>query len=433
MTIRDPFPAADLPTRRAFVQNVARTALGVGILPLALHARAPDLLPTTTGGIRPRARNVIHLFFRGGLSQLDTFDPKPGAATQGPVQALRTSADGIQVSQYFPFLARQMDKVCVLNSMTSTQGAHAQGQYFMRTGQELRGTIQHPSLGAWANYLAGTLNPTLPGHVTVGGGNLVTAGFLPPRFAALPIGDPSQGLQNAALPQGVDEDAFRRRLQQLEQMNQAFAQRHATRDVEAYAGTYADAVKLMRSADLTAFDIDLEDRAMHAAYGVGAFGQGCLLARRLVEHGVRFVEVVSDGWDTHNQNFDELEDKCPPVDRALAALLADLDARGLLGETLVVLSTEFGRTPEITANNGRNHFPKAFTCLLAGGGVRGGMRYGSTTADGREIAEHPVTIPDLHATVATALGLPLDQVVHSPSGRPFKVGDKGVPIAAILA
>ncbi len=434
MTIRHTISGSDLPTRRAFVQGLARTAFGVtaGALALPGLARAQTLAGALapTGG---KARNVIYLFFRGGLSQLDTFDPKPGHANQGPVQALPTSADGVQVSQYLPNLARHMDKVCVINSMTSTQGAHAQGQYLMRTGYELRGTIQHPSLGGWANYLRGTLNPALPGHVTIGGGNLPTAGFFPPQFQALPIGDPRQGLQNAALPQGVTDGEFDRRLERLQKMNQAFAERHRNRDVEAYGGMYRDAVKLMRSADLAAFDLELEPQMLAQAYGGAGFGQGCLLARRLVEHGVRFVEVISDGWDTHNQNFDELEDKLPPVDQAVAALLADLDARGLLEETLVVLATEFGRTPEITGNNGRNHFPKAFSCALAGGGIRGGVRFGRTTPDGREVAEHPVTIQDFNATIAAALGLDLDQVVTSPSGRPFKVADKGQAIGRILA
>jgi uncharacterized protein (DUF1501 family) len=156
------------------------------------------------------------------------------------------------------------------------------------------------------------------------------------------------------------------------------------------------------------------------------------LARRLVEHGVRFVEVTSDGWDTHADNFNRLADLCPAIDQALAALLGDLEARGLLDETLVVLTTEFGRTPDIDQDQGRNHYPKAFSCLLAGGGVRGGQRYGSTDDEGREVVSDPVSIQDFNATIAHAAGLPLDYVVTSPTGRPFKVADKGVPITSIF-
>ena len=173
---------------------------------------------------------------------------------------------------------------------------------------------------------------------------------------------------------------------------------------------------------------------MRAAYGAGdAFGAGCLLARRLVEHGVRFVEVMSDGWDTHADNFDRLDDLTPAVDQGLAALLADLDGRGLLEETLVVLATEFGRTPDIDQDQGRNHYPKAFSCLLAGGGIRGGRTYGSTDDEGREVRDNPVSIQDFNATIAAALGLPLDKQVMSPSGRPFLVADKGQPIDELLA
>jgi hypothetical protein len=424
--------ASDPCTRRGFVQGAAKALLGVSVAPGLLAsgntswlARALQTSPPVGG----RARNV----FRGGLSQLDTFDPKPGHANQGPLKSIRTDADGVLLTEHFPRLANHMDRVCVVNSMTSTQGAHAQGQYLMRTGYELRGTIQHPSLGAWTNLLAGTLNSELPGYVTINGGNLPTAGFFPPQYMALPLGDPKQGLQNAALPQGVNEETFNKRLDRLRKMNQAFAERYPQREVQAYAGMYTDAVRLMRSADLHAFDLALEPEMLKTAYGNDDFGQGCLLARRLVEHGVRFVEVVIDGWDTHNQNFDELADKLPPVDQALAALLADLDGRGLLGETLIVLATEFGRTPEITGNQGRNHYPKAFSCLLAGAGIRGGQRYGKTSPDGKEILEHPVTIQEFNATIATALGLPLDKVVTSPSGRPFKVADKGQPVMALLA
>ena len=172
---------------------------------------------------------------------------------------------------------------------------------------------------------------------------------------------------------------------------------------------------------------------MKATYGGTPFGAGCLLARRLVEHGVRYIEVVSDGWDTHADNFDRLDDLTPAVDQGLAALLGDLDARGLLQETLVVLATEFGRSPDIDQDQGRNHYPKAFSCLLAGGGIRGGRAYGATDSQGREVAADAVTIPDFNATIAEALGLPLDQVVMSPTGRPFKVADKGQPILGLFA
>lgn len=443
MTLRNLIRGTDLDTRRAFLGSMARSLLGVGavatfgprsIAQALQNGFTPqDPLPGLTLA-RGSAKSVIYLFLRGGMSHVDTFDPKPGKSTQGPVEALRTRADGLLLGQYLPNLAEQADKICVVSSMSSKQGAHPQAQYLMRTSYELRGTITHPSLGAWCNRLAGRRNPTLPGHVVIGGGSdMPSAGYFPPEFQALPIGSAEDGLQNSQLPKGIDNERFQRRLRQLDNLDKAFAETHADRAVGAYSKAYADAVRLMRSSDLEAFDIELEAPGMRKVYGETPFGSGCLLARRLVEHGVRFVEVVSDGWDTHADNFDRLADLTPAIDQGIAALLADLDARGLLRETLVVLATEFGRTPDIDQDQGRNHYPKAFSCMLAGGGVRGGQRYGSTDDEGREVTTDPVSIQDFNATIAHAVGLPTDYVLTSPSGRPFKVADKGSAITSIFA
>ncbi|MFG0317323.1 MAG: DUF1501 domain-containing protein [Planctomycetota bacterium JB042] len=422
----------DDPSRRRFLADAARGLLGVAVAPfVAPFARAASAVPLAPA----TARHVIYVYLSGGMSQLDTFDPKPGAETQGPTRSIDTAADGVRISEHFPLLARRMDKVAVVRSMQSTQGAHAQGRYHLHTGYELRGTIRHPSLGAWLERLAGTLHPELPAHVSVGGGAYTaSAGFLDPRFTPLPLGDPEEGLPHAHRPAHVPAETFDRRLARLDAMNTAFRQRHPSRDVDAYADLYEQAVKLMDSADLAAFDLSRESAATRAAYGEDRLGQGCLLARRLVEHGVRFVEVVNGGWDTHNDNFETMEELCPPLDRALAALLADLDARGLLDETLVVLATEFGRTPRIVEKrNGRNHHPQAFTCLLAGGGVVGGRAWGATNETGEEIVTEPVRVKDFNATIAYALGLPLDHELVSPSGRPFTVADDGKPVTGLFA
>ncbi|MEM7164672.1 MAG: DUF1501 domain-containing protein [Planctomycetota bacterium] len=429
---------ADSVTRRSFMHGAARTLLGLGTMPLLSRlalaadgtavASAPVLGPAT-------ARNVIYLYMSGGMSQIDTFDPKPGADTQGPTGAIGTNVDGIQLSEHFPLLAKQMDKVALINSMTSNQGAHAQGRYLLHTSYELRGTIQHPSFGAWLNKFGGRNNPTLPGHVAIGGsGSITSRGFFESEFAPLPIGDPTKGLAHSQLAKGVDDKTIDRRLARLKKMNAAFRKKFNNDKVKAYDDIYDEAVKLMRSSDLAAFDISQEPDAVRDAYGRDRFGQGCLLARRLVEHDVRFVEVVLDGWDTHNENFEAMEDKCPVLDRALTSLLVDLDTRGLLEETLVVVATEFGRTPEIKIDrNGRDHFPKAFSALLAGGGVRGGMRWGKTDPSGNEVIDDPVSVQDLNATIGSALGLPLDHTVFSPSGRPFTVAHKGKPVRGIFA
>jgi hypothetical protein len=370
----------------------------------------------------------------GGMSHLDTFDPKPGQETQGPVDALSSNVAGIRVSEYFPELARQMDKVAVINSLSSTQGAHAQGRYFMHTSYFLRGTIRHPDLGAYTAKMLPRVNPLLPANVKVGGNSSgLGGGFLESKYAALPIGDPDAGLQHSQLPPRIETDQFSRRLQQVQKMNKRFAKQYDTKSVRAYSGMYDDAVKLMNSKDLNAFDISQETEATRARYGEDKFARGVLLARRLAEHDVRFVEVDFGGWDTHTDNFRRVADHSAVLDKALSALLSDLEYRGMLDDTLVVLATEFGRTPDIVADrNGRNHYPKAFTCLLAGGGVRGGQVHGKTDNEGREVIEDAVTVPDFNATIAYALGLPLDKEVISPTKRPFKVADDGTPLTCLF-
>ncbi len=420
----------DRPTRRAFLSNAAKTFLGVGTLPLLseiAHAKESKSL----GG---RAKHVIYLYMGGGMSHLDTFDPKPGAETQGPIESLKTNVSGISVSEYFPMMAQQMDKVAVVNSLNSTQGAHAQGRYFMHTSYFMRGTIKHPDMGAYTSLLLPKANRTLPANVKIGGNSSgLGGGFLESKYAAVPIGKPEAGLQHSVLPKRVTEDRFERRLERVRQMNRQFGKRYDTKAVRAYAGMYDDAVKLMKSDDLKAFDLSLESESTRENYGTDGFAQGVLLARRLVENGVRYVEVDYGGWDTHADNFTRVGEKSAVLDRALASLLSDLSERGMLNETLVVLATEFGRTPTIVAdNNGRNHYPKAFTCLLAGGGIRGGQKYGSTDSEGREVVEDQVSVPDFNATIAYALGLPLKEKVYSPSKRPFTVADDGTPITKLF-
>ena len=212
-----------------------------------------------------------------------------------------------------------------------------------------------------------------------------------------------------------------------------FHETYSHKSVRAQSEMYDDAVRLMRSEDLQAFDLTQESEATRENYGNNGFGQGVLLARRLVENDVRFVEVSLGGWDTHSNNFPSVSARASILDQALSTLLADLTRRGMLEETLVVVATEFGRTPRINQNNGRDHFPKAFSTMLAGGGIKGGQAYGLTDETGENVVENKVQVPDFNATIAHALGLPLDKVVLSPSKRPFTVAHKGRPILDLFA
>ncbi|MEO0480097.1 MAG: DUF1501 domain-containing protein [Planctomycetota bacterium] len=419
---------SDDPTRRSFLAGLAATTLGVTALP-RVGAAAQFTRRV------PRARNVIFVYLSGGMSHVDTFDPKPERReVMGPMGIARSSVDGIALGQHLPLLAQRLDRATLIRSMWSNQGAHVQGRYFLHTSYSLRGTIRHPSLGAWLTHADGPDNPTLPPHVTVGGDQYGAAsGYLPQSTAPLPIGDPGAGLQASKLPKGVDQGRFDRRLERLRRMNEEYRQNHPGATVDGYDTAYEQAVSLMQSADLQAFDLSLEDEATRAAYGSSKIGQGCLLARRLVEHDVRFVEVVSGNWDTHVENFEALEERLPDLDRALATLISDLEARGLLEDTLLVVASEFGRTPRITeGRNGRDHHPQAFSTLLAGGGIRRGHVHGRTDELGEEVVEGKVTVPDFNATIAHALGLPIDHEFQAPSGRPFKIADKGRPVLEVF-
>lgn len=426
--------------RRRFVTRAASTFLGVGLLPVT-----EQLLTGTAFAVAGEkasklqqvatAKSVIYLYMSGGMSHLDTLDVKPGSETQGPTQAIHTSADGVQISEYLPNLARQMHHAAIINSVSSTQGAHEQGNYFMHTSYSLRGTIKHPSMGAWLDaMLERGGNTTLPSTVYVGNDSRHPgAGFFPPKYSPLMVNNPESGMSNVKIGPGLTEDRFNKRLGLSAQLDADFRQRYATRNVNAYTSMYEDAVQLMKSKDLEAFDLSKEDADTKELYGKSQFGQGCLLARRLVERGVRFVEVSMGGWDTHTANFIKVPENCDNLDDGLSALISDLAKRGLLDSTLIVLATEFGRTPDINQNVGRDHYPKAFSALLAGGGIKGGQRFGMTDERGANVVDKLVTIPDLNATIAYALGLPLNQVVYSPSKRPFTIADQGKPVTSLFA
>jgi hypothetical protein len=429
----NPWLKAGEPDRRRFISTAARTFLGVHLLP----AFGPALAAAPVANPKARAKHVIYLFMAGGMSHLDTFDPKPKKkAVMGKTETIDTKVDGLQLGHYLRKTAEVADKLCVINSMNSTQGAHEQGSYVMHTSYGMRGTIRHPSLGAWVLKLGGRLHPELPGYVAVGSSpDLTGGGFFGAKYAAAPIGSPEEGLLDCRRSEEVSAEDFQRRLSLADKLNREFHDRYPNADVKAYEELYREAVSLIHSSDLKAFDLRQESEAARALYGPGRFAQGCMLARRLVEHGVRFVEVQLGGWDTHYDNFTGVEGRCREFDQAYAALIADLAARGKLDETLVVVATEFGRTPEIKTEHqdGRDHHPSAFSCVLAGGGVKGGIRHGQTDSSGGKVKDGIVTVQDFNATIAHALGISPEQTVYSPSGRPFKIADKGKPVTSVFA
>ena len=421
-------------SRRDFLRSSAKGLLGVSMLPLVASAPSTLAANPASAAIRhvPTAKKVIYLFMSGGMSHLDTFDVKPGTEVQGATKAINTSVDGIQVAEHLPKTAQLMHHIALLRGMNSTQGAHEQGRYMMLTSYDKRGTIVHPGMSSWVANMSGRINPKLPANVLIGGGsNHPGAGWMESAFAPLHIRKPEAGLQHSTLPEGVSEERFNARLGLAEQLQRGFQQKYDHKKVRAYSDLYHEAVKLMRSEDLAAFDISKEPASVRDAYGGDTFAQGCLLARRLVEHDVRYVEVELGGWDTHDDNFERVGDRAATLDHGLATLLTDLFQRGMLDETLVVLATEFGRTPRINERNGRDHFPKAFTCLMAGGGVKGAQAYGATDEHGASVVSGLVGIPDLNASIAYALGLDTEQTLYSSDQRPFTVAHRGKPVWAI--
>lgn len=424
--------------RRRFMINAARSYLGVSVAPMLGASLASPLLAQSAQSGRKPADHVIFLNMAGGMSHLDTFDVKPGREVQGPVEAIKTTGD-FQISQYLPKTAAVGDKMCVINSMTSSQGAHEQGQYTLHSSYSPRATITHPSIGSWVVRLKGRKNETLPGFVSVGGNpSSASAGFMGAEFTGVPLGRADEGLKDSARAHSVSEEDFDQRLAIADALNRKFHEKYNVPQVKAYESLYDEAVKLMRSADLEAFDISKESSEVRARYGKDNFGQGCLLARRLVEVGVRFIEVTLGGWDTHYDNFTAVEARAARLDQGYAALIQDLEAKGLLDSTLVVIATEFGRSPNIVTehNNGRDHHPACFSCVVAGGGVTGGVKYGKSDRDGNRPDESPVTLQDLNATIGYGLGIDHSQVIYSPSGRPFRMSgeDKlmGKPLVSIF-
>lgn len=431
----------DVLTRRRILEHVARTSLGVGLLPTlglaggskarAQQAGAPGIAEGPA-----KAQRLIYLFMSGGMTHLDTFDVKPGAETQGQTSAISTSEAGVQFGEYLPTLAENFDKLAVVRSMNTQTADHEAGEYLMRTSYDAIATERHPSIGPWMQTLKGRRNKSLPDSVVIGApARHPLAGFLDPSCTPLPVGDPNKGLENTSAPGYLTDESFERRLALINAFDRTFSERYAVRAVRDYSDFYDEAVALLSSEELKAFDLNEEDDDDRDRYGRNGFGQGCMLARRLVENNVQCVEVTLGGWDMHNTLWGEsaLPDRAGTMDQAVGALLTDLDERGLLADTLVVLTTEFGRSPQVNYNAGRDHHPAAFSSLLAGAGIRGGQVYGRSDKKGHAVEENGVSAGDFNATIAAALGLPLQQEVHSPTGRPFKVAGDGKPVSVLLS
>ena len=432
--MRNSISRLDETSRRTFLESMARSAFGLSILPVseALFARAAH---ASTAGLAPtvKAEHVVYLFMNGAMSHIDTFDPKPGTESGGETTAIQTSVSGISIGEHLPRLAEKMNQIAVIRSMTTETGAHEQGQYLMRTSYKMIGSIRHPFMGAWLTHFEGKKNKDLPGSVIVGGANRHPGqGYLSAEVAPAPVGNPASGLQNVKPPKYLDEKNFDKRRRLITQFESGFKRKFPTTEVQAYSDYYNEAVRLLKSPDLEAFDINKEEASMRETYGNNRVGQGCLLARRLIEKGVRFIEIEHGGWDNHNNIYDTFNTRAGELDTAIASLMDDLQQRGLLSKTLIVLATEFGRTPKINQNAGRDHHPGCFSSMIAGAGIKGGQVVGQTDSEGKGVEDGHCYPQDLNATIAYGCGLPIEKVIMSPSQRPFKIANEGTPLKSLF-
>lgn len=445
-----------LPARRTFLKSAAAGVLALGSQHW-FHAVADQLASSTS-----RRRHCIVLWMNGGPSQMDTFDMKPGHANGGQFKEIQTSVPGLRISEHLPRLASMMDDLAILRGLSTKEGDHGRGTYLMRTGHPPAGPVRYPTIGASLSKELGSTRDELPNYVSIApyrafNQEAFEPGFLGPRFAPLTVGasdivqpapdDAGDGQQGYA-PLRVDDLAFPTklepsqaagRLQLWNSLQKGFLRRHSGASPGAHDTVYRRAMRLMNSQSTKAFDLSEESDKVRDAYGRGRFGQGCLLARRLVERGVAFVDVTlgsltggSIGWDTHQDNFTAVKELSTELDAGWSTLMAELRERGLLESTTILWMGEFGRMPLINSMGGRDHYPNAWTCVLAGGGIRGGQAHGRTSADGMQVEEGKVAVGDVLATLCESLGVSPDEENDSEQGRPIRIAE-GEAIAEVLA
>ncbi|MBN9523545.1 DUF1501 domain-containing protein [bacterium] len=421
-------------TRRKFLQCSALGVTGVGmsgwldVLAARATAQAPAAAPRAG-----RARSVVLLWMDGGPSHKDTFDLKPESRGAGEFKPVATSAPGVQISEHLPKLAQRMNHGVLVRGMSTPEGAHPRAKYNLHTGyREGQGGLVYPSIGSIVACETGRADSPVPAFVSIGGRSY-GSGFLGPRYQPLMVQDPTRGVED--LRAAVGESQFGRRMGLLQEMEAAFHGEYRAPLVADHRTTYERAVRLMQAREGRAFDLSQEPTANKAKYGTGRFAEGVLMARRLVEVGVPFVEVTLGGWDTHQDNFTRVRNLSTQVDNATAALIDDLRKRGLLDTTLVIWMGEFGRTPNINnrgANPGRDHYPRAWSLAMWGGGLAGGRVVGRTDREGATVEDGRVGTADFLATVCELAGIDHTKKNETPTGRPIQIVDKPKPFTNLV-
>ena len=392
-----------------------------------------------------RRRSCILLWMNGGPSTIDLFDLKPAHTNGGPFKEI-VAAPGLKVGEHLPKLAKFGKHLAPIRSMSTKEGDHARATYYLRTGNMPTGALQFPTIGSLVSKELGDPASEMPNFVSIApfrqfSQGAFGPGFLGPNYAPLIVGDnaafgaPPTGNTDRSLrvedlgrPGDVTSEQAESRYDLLRDLEQSFSSDHPNVVAQSHATAYDRAVRLMQSVGAKAFDLNEEPVKTRDTFGRNLFGQGCLVARRLVERGVPFVEVNLGGWDTHQNNFDAVQRQCGILDAGWASLMADLAARGLLETTTIIWMGEFGRTPRINQGRGRDHFPNAWSAVLAGGGITGGQAFGQTSEDGTKVEGESTSVPDLLATLCRALGIDHTKTNNSNVGRPIRIVDKSAKI-----
>lgn len=420
-------------SRRRFLQVGSCSMLGLGLAD-ALRAQAMNCRHA------PNATSVILIWLDGGPATIDMWDPKPEAPQniRGEFKSIPTSVPGVHVCEIMPRTALALDHCVLVRSLHHNIPDHLPGAQYVMTGNKPSAALEYPSLGSLAGHLLAS-SRGMPAYFTIGSVPNSGAGFLGPAFNPFRVSNLGEqvaiDLDGVTLPERLSLESLSSRRTLLKTFDRKFRNEHASADVELTLSRFqAEALDILTSDRIArAFDLTREPEAMLDNYGRGQLGRHALAARRLIEAGARFVSLSAPGWDTHAGNFTSLRQLAPPLDRALATLITDLDQRGMLDQTLVVCGGEFGRTPIVNSAGGRDHWSRAMSVLLAGGGLRRGHVHGATDERGFDPAEAPCTPDDLAATLLTLLGFPHDEQVLAASGRPVKLAEFGKPIGEIIA
>jgi hypothetical protein len=420
-------PIVDGMSRRHFMSHLAGAAALAGpatAFTNSILANAADL--------KKRHKAAILLWMGGGPSTMDIWDLKPGASTGGPFKPISTSADGIQISEHMPLMAQQMHHMSLVRSMSTREADHMRGRYYMHTGYVPNPNVEHPSYGAVIAHELADQVPDLeiPPFVSVGGGS-VGPGFLGMTWAPFVV-DSNGNVRN--LDMGIDPARLSQRLEMLTAIEGRFIGEKRGPSAEDHAKVLEKTIRILRSDQMDAFKVAKEPKELQERYGNTGFGRGCLMARRLVEQGVPFVEVDLGGWDNHADIFKTLSDqKLPELDKAMSALVADLADRGMLDDTAIIWMGEFSRTPNINGGGGRDHWARSWTVAVGGAGFKRGVVVGETSSDGKEVVTEPYSSQDLMASVLKSLDISLETTFTSKNGRPMKIANAGKVIKELFA